>query len=273
MTLDAVEFRPDEIFREVAASVGRRARDKGLDFAVEIAPDLPPHLIGDPARLRQILVNLCGNAVKFTPAGSVATMITWTPAGPGEIVLSIVVSDTGIGMSDAQKSRLFEAFAQADSSTTRRFGGTGLGLVICKSLVDMMGGQITVDSAEGQGACFGVTVPFRLGADGRRSVLAATVDHGACGETIEDGAGPDADALRDLYVQLRVHLLADDTDAVPLAMDLAARTRGTAFAEVGARIEAMVGRYDFIGALDAIEILESSLGMGANLGPEGNIHD
>lgn len=126
-----------------------------------IAPSFPVLLKGDAARLRQVLVNLLGNAVKFTPRGSVRLEVTDRPSvDPSRVRLRFQVRDTGIGISPAAQARLFEPFMQADSSTTRKYGGTGLGLAICRKLIGLMGGEIAVQSAEGQGSTFAFEVEF-----------------------------------------------------------------------------------------------------------------
>jgi CheY-like chemotaxis protein/HPt (histidine-containing phosphotransfer) domain-containing protein len=136
------------------------AQRKGLEIAAQIAPDVPDWVRGDPARLRQVILNLIGNAVKFTATGYIeieATAITGTDGGG---VLKLTVTDTGIGISEAARAQLFQKFVQADNSVTRRYGGTGLGLAISKQLVVLMGGEIGFDSKPGQGAIFWFTVRF-----------------------------------------------------------------------------------------------------------------
>ena len=135
------------------AEVGRQAAAKGLDLRVDVAADLPP-VLADPQRLRQVLLNLAGNAVKFTEAGGVA--IEARPAGNG---VEIAVSDTGIGIPPDALPHVFDEFRQADSSTTRRYGGSGLGLSIARRLVDLHGGTIHVESAPGAGSTFVVELP------------------------------------------------------------------------------------------------------------------
>ncbi|WP_266217221.1 ATP-binding protein [Paraliomyxa miuraensis] len=141
-----------------------RAVDKGLLLSLAFEPEDPPTLLGDPTRLRQILINLVSNAIKFTHEGEVAVAIGVEPQAPGESPpgpcwLSIQVRDTGIGMSEEQVRRLFQAFRQGDASTTRRYGGTGLGLAICKGLAESMGGRMEVDSTSGEGSMFRCVVP------------------------------------------------------------------------------------------------------------------
>jgi signal transduction histidine kinase/CheY-like chemotaxis protein len=149
------DFRAD--IDEVLAIVSDRASSKGLNFIATIADDLPEHVMGDPTRLRQILVNLLVNAVKFTEKGSVELRI----APEGERIF-FSIRDTGIGMDQAARGRLFQAFGQADDSITRKFGGTGLGLVISRELVQAMGGDIEVDSAPGVGSCFWFSLPLQF---------------------------------------------------------------------------------------------------------------
>jgi len=145
---------------ELLALFQRRAAEQGVALASEIAPDVPAHVVVDPVRLRQVLVNLVGNGLKFTEAGEVAVRIERAAEGdaPDTCLLRIAVSDTGIGIAPEHQAHIFEAFRQADGSTTRRFGGTGLGLAISKRLVELMGGTLTVASAPGRGSTFTFTV-------------------------------------------------------------------------------------------------------------------
>ncbi len=156
LELEHIDFAPAALIREVAALMqpSAQARNNQLDID---AQGLPGFVRGDPTRLRQVLYNLLGNAIKFTRDGQVALRCRAT-ADADRITLDFSVSDTGIGMTPAQLSRLFEAYTQADASTTRRFGGTGLGLSICKHLVQAMGGAITVQSEAGKGSVFSFSV-------------------------------------------------------------------------------------------------------------------
>jgi signal transduction histidine kinase/AmiR/NasT family two-component response regulator len=144
-----------------------QARGKGLTLDWAVAGGVSTRLVGDPARLRQVLLNLLGNAVKFTEKGGVHLEIAQTEDINGGVVLRFSVRDTGIGISEAAQKKLFQSFTQADSSTTRKFGGTGLGLAICRRLVELMGGGIAVNSAPGGGTVFCFTLPFsRENSDG-----------------------------------------------------------------------------------------------------------
>lgn len=163
MELERVEFRLDEVLANVSTVTGDKAHDKGLELLFHTASDVPATLNGDPLRLGQILINLINNAIKFTAYGEVALDVQLQQQVDGKVKLQFGVRDTGIGLSAEAQQRLFSAFAQADGSTTRKFGGTGLGLSICKRLVEMMGGEIWVDSAEGQGSHFCFTAWFDCG--------------------------------------------------------------------------------------------------------------
>src|SRR4029453_6110718 len=145
---------------DVLSLLAERAQRKGLELACRLSESLPPRVRGDPARLRQILINLVGNAVKFTEGGEVVVSVD-TLARDAEVArVRFEVRDTGIGIPAAARGELFEPFQQADASTTRRYGGTGLGLAICRQLVDQMGGQIGFESEEGRGTRFFFTVPL-----------------------------------------------------------------------------------------------------------------
>lgn len=156
LELEAAPFDPRDIFHDVIALQEGPASDKGLALACEIAADVPACVRGDPMRLRQILGNLVANALKFTEKGAVRVVADYTPEG----VLKVAIEDTGIGIPPEVQATLFRRFHQADASTTRRFGGTGLGLAICRQLVEAMGGEIGVESAEGCGATFRFAVPL-----------------------------------------------------------------------------------------------------------------
>ncbi len=162
LTLEATAFDLHAVLDNLSGMLSVRAAEKGLELLFDVAPDVPYALVGDPLRLGQILMNLTGNAIKFTDAGQIVVRVGVKKRGPDFARLQFTVIDTGIGMSEVEQQRLFQAFSQADSSTTRRFGGTGLGLAICRRLVEMMDGEIRVDSEPGRGSRFSFDV--RLGA-------------------------------------------------------------------------------------------------------------
>jgi two-component system sensor histidine kinase/response regulator len=161
LTLESIRFSLHTVFDDIVGIIGHRTVEKGLELRMDIAPELPQYLVGDPLRLSQILVNLAGNAVKFTQRGHIAVRAQLVEAVGQELKVRFAVEDTGIGLSREQVGRLFRSFAQADSSTTRQYGGTGLGLSISKRLVELMGGEIGVDSVPGQGSTFWFTAIMR----------------------------------------------------------------------------------------------------------------
>ncbi|HEY0947355.1 MAG TPA: response regulator, partial [Opitutaceae bacterium] len=158
LDLEQADFDPGEQIRNAIELQADAAHRKGLELVLDIAPGVPPLVRGDSTRLRQIILNLVGNAIKFTERGSVVVNVTAATDSRDRPLLRIEVSDTGIGIPASVQGTLFEPFVQADTSTTRRFGGTGLGLAICKRLVELMDGTIGVESQPGSGATFWFTV-------------------------------------------------------------------------------------------------------------------
>jgi CheY-like chemotaxis protein len=179
LELEAVEFEVRDVFEQTSAMLAASARDKGLDMEIEVDPDVPSRVVGDPTRLGQILSNLVSNAVKFTSDGEVCIRTSVAERGDDEVTLRVDVRDTGIGISAAQRARLFEPFRQADASTTRTFGGTGLGLAIAGQLVNALGGEIGLESTPDVGSTFWFTCRFALAAtpeNGGRPGPAASPD-------------------------------------------------------------------------------------------------
>ena len=174
---ERVPFRLGEVVGGVAEAVRFRADEKGLDLAVDVADDVPAHLVGDPVRLSQILLNLLSNAVKFTARGRVRLAATRTDAGTGSdgaenhAALRFTVEDTGVGIPADKLAAVFDRFTQAASDTTRKFGGTGLGLAIVKELTERQGGTVQVESVEGEGTRFAVTIPFAVAEEAPETVL------------------------------------------------------------------------------------------------------
>ena len=165
MQLEATEFVLDEVLDNVASVLLHRAQEKGLALQYLVEPEVPPRLVGDPLRLAQILINLIGNALKFTANGSVTVFVRRVPCDSCSVMLELDVQDTGIGLSQEQQQNLFQAFTQADTSITRKYGGTGLGLTICKRLSQLMDGDIWVTSQPGVGSTFTFAVKLGLGSE------------------------------------------------------------------------------------------------------------
>ncbi len=161
LDIEAVAFSPAEVLTAAAKTVATRAHEKSLQLILDLAPTLPRRAIGDPGRLRQVALNLLSNAIKFTHRGEVTLSARMTAADGDEASLLVSVRDSGIGIPREKHQRVFEAFSQADSSTTREYGGTGLGLTICARLVALMGGAMTLESAPGEGSVFGFSVRVR----------------------------------------------------------------------------------------------------------------
>lgn len=175
LDLDLIEFNIRNIVEETARMMALPADEKGLELITEVDPGVPEVLIGDPVRVRQVLFNLLGNAIKFTERGEVVVGLT-AEENPEGFSVHMVVSDTGIGIPKERQQSIFEAFAQADTSTTRRFGGTGLGLTITSRLIHLMGGRIWVESELGQGSRFHCTVQCGVAAQPARTESSRSVD-------------------------------------------------------------------------------------------------
>ena len=162
MIVEPEKFNIRELLDEVVSIMATQTRSKNLDLAHLIAYSVPAYLVGDARRIRQLLLNLCGNAIKFTENGEISIHVTREDSDDDHLRLRFEVRDTGIGISGEAKNKIFEAFSQADESTTRKYGGTGLGLAICKQLVRVLGGEIGVDSEAGKGSTFWFVLPIEV---------------------------------------------------------------------------------------------------------------
>jgi signal transduction histidine kinase/CheY-like chemotaxis protein len=176
LDIEAVEFSPVDVLTAAAKTVATRAHEKGLQLILDLAPTLPARAIGDPGRLRQVALNLLSNAIKFTHRGEVTLSARVTAEDGDDASLLVAVRDTGIGIPREKHQRVFESFSQADSSTTREYGGTGLGLTICARLVALMGGAMTLESAPNEGSAFGFSVRVRRCATASSPPVRSTLD-------------------------------------------------------------------------------------------------
>jgi two-component system sensor histidine kinase/response regulator len=171
LDIDAIDFNLGDCLGDTMKTLSLRAHQKGLELAFEIEPDVPDAIVGDPGRLRQIILNLVGNAIKFTEQGEVVLSVQLLTNVQGEVQLRFTVADTGIGIAPDKQTAIFEAFQQADGSMTRKYGGTGLGLTISSRLVDLMGGRIWIDSVPGEGSRFYFTANFRVQKAATRTIV------------------------------------------------------------------------------------------------------
>lgn len=176
MTINRESFSLDDLVASLASIMSLDASDKKLELAIGVEPDVPRGLVGDELRIRQVLINLINNAIKFTERGGVSLLIRLTERNAVEATAEFIVRDTGIGMTEAQLGNLFEEFTQADSSMTRRFGGTGLGLAITRKLVYLMGGTIDVSSRVGEGSEFTVSLPLGIAPFRTDLAVSPTID-------------------------------------------------------------------------------------------------
>ena len=198
LDIERIDFSLNEVLANVSAVTAQRAQEKDLRYHFDIAEDVPVHLIGDPIRLGQVLINLMNNAIKFTEEGEVKLTCHTTRVGGRTIALHFCVHDTGIGLTPDEQRKLFQAFTQADGSITRKFGGTGLGLTISKRLVEMMGGAISLQSEPGVGSVFSFSIHVELSTLSDKPAL--TLPDGVRGRRVL--IVDDNPAAREILIQL-----------------------------------------------------------------------
>ncbi|MFO1160910.1 MAG: response regulator [Reyranellaceae bacterium] len=220
LALEDIAFDMDAVLANVSTLVAEKAQDKGLELVIDIARDIPQSLRGDPLRLGQVVTNLLSNAIKFTEQGEVRLAAAVSERTGDRLKLRIAVADTGIGMTPEQAGKLFRAFSQADSSTSRKHGGTGLGLTIARRLVEMMGGTIWVDSEPGVGSTFTFTAWLGLADDAPRRLVPARLN-GLKVLIVDDNAFARA-ALEDLVAPLGADIALAASGGE--ALDVLART-------------------------------------------------
>ncbi|CAK8712080.1 histidine kinase [Candidatus Electronema halotolerans] len=176
MRIEQVPFNLPDLFDKLVLMFSEHSRRKNIALSLSLSPDLPQQVVGDPVRLHQVLANLIGNAVKFTEAGQIMVRVATARRSDEQVEINFSVQDTGIGISPDQLPQLFESFKQADNSTARKYGGTGLGLTISKNLVDLMGGDLTVASEAGVGSTFSCSLLFQLPAQQNSGLAADSAD-------------------------------------------------------------------------------------------------
>ena len=221
LEMETIEFGLDTVLEQLTDAVAMQAEQKGLEFLIRYDVDIPATLIGDPLRFKQILLNLCSNAIKFTEQGEVELAFRRLSAGDNTVTVQISIRDTGIGMDQESQNRLFQKFTQADQSTTRRFGGTGLGLAISKHLVELMGGRIWIeDSQPGKGTTMCCTVQLRIAEQAEAHRRALVAQTGPLLQGIRVLVVDDNDVSREIlsemlrFFQLDVSVAADGQSAM-----------------------------------------------------------
>ena len=226
LELETVDFEIDRIFKTLCDLVSERATAKGLEIVNQIDPALPPVLQGDPTRLGQILVNFASNAVKFTATGHVVLRAVLKARQDERLTVRFEIADTGPGLSAEQQARLFQAFEQADSSTTRRFGGSGLGLAISKRLAEVMGGQVGVVSTPGAGSIFWFEAAFTVGQAPVETLAPAALPHRLL---LVDDLPAAREAMAGMLAHYPMHVLTAESGAQAIERFVAARASGEPF--------------------------------------------
>jgi PAS domain S-box-containing protein len=230
MSLEATAFDLVEVVEKTIETLAIRADEKRLELAIRFAPNVPTLLVGDPLRLRQVVTNLIGNAIKFTDAGEVAILIEQDPSAKKPGRLRFAVSDTGIGIGADKLANIFSAFTQADSSTTRKYGGSGLGLAIVERLVGLMGGRVWAESTPGKGSTFFFTAHFEI--DSARSdahPIASTPDLAGLKILITDDNQTSRAILAETLMQHRADVAQSASAADSLSLIRNANDSGSAF--------------------------------------------
>ncbi len=218
LDLDPIDFSLRDNLGDTLKTLAIRAHQKGLELAAHILPDVPDELVGDPIRLRQIVVNLIGNAIKFTDTGEVVVRVELDAREGGDIRLHFAVSDTGIGIPADKQSVIFEAFSQADGSTTRKYGGTGLGLAIATQLVQIMGGKIWVESEVGKGSTFHFTVSMQPSKDFKSKTRAGRADLEGLRVLVVDDNATNRQILEEVLLGWQMKPVTADSAATGLAL-------------------------------------------------------
>jgi PAS domain S-box-containing protein len=228
LDVEAVPFELDRVLENVANVTADKATAKGLELVCDMAPGVLSDLVGDPLRIGQVLINYVTNAIKFTEKGEVSVIVSTDRLGPTEVLLRFEVRDTGIGLNEAQVSRLFKSFQQGDASTTRRYGGSGLGLAISKALAEAMGGSVGVDSVPGKGSTFWFTARVAVG-EAREPQHLPNLDLRGRRVLVVDDNEHAAHVLVDMLEALGFHAQAADSGVAALSMVAESDVNGTPF--------------------------------------------
>jgi PAS domain S-box-containing protein len=229
LKLDRVPFVVRDTIEDSVKLFGPRAAQKGLELSCRIAPDVPAAVIGDPGRLRQIVLNLVSNAVKFTDAGEVGVELVVAERSADEVLLRCTVRDTGIGIPESKRWEIFGAFVQADASTTRRYGGTGLGLTISAQLVEMMGGRLWLESEPGQGSRFNFVARFDVHKGATETVPTPSFDLRSLRALVVDDNATNRLILTEILESWQMKAAAADGADTALQMLRSAADRGLPF--------------------------------------------
>jgi two-component system, sensor histidine kinase and response regulator len=259
LDLHPVDFALRECLSETMKTLALRAHEKGIELAYHVPPDVPEHLVGDPGRLRQVLTNLVGNAIKFTEQGEVLVQVGVVERRDAQALLGFEVRDTGIGIPAEQQQRIFEAFTQVDASSTRRHGGTGLGLAITSQLVQLMGGELKLQSAPGSGSTFLATVRFGLShaQSGVRAASPPEALHGLPVLVVDDNA-TNRLILSEMLAGWQMHAIAVDGADAALAEMHRARAGGSPYWLV--LVDAMMPQVDGFMLMERIRASPELLG-------------
>jgi signal transduction histidine kinase/CheY-like chemotaxis protein len=257
LSLEIMDFDLRTAVAETLDLVAKPAADKGVHLACLVHANVPSALRGDPGRLRQILLNLLSNALKFTAKGEVTVAVSLLDSTDDRAIVQFAVQDSGIGLSPEAQGRLFQPFSQADSTTTRKYGGTGLGLAICKQLTELMGGQIGVESQVGAGSRFWFSVPFVTQPCGAQTGLQQAVqDLRGLGLCIVDGQAPTRRMLESYATKwgVRCRLVLDGTEVLGVLRAAAAEGAAYDFAIIDMQMPGM-GGLDLARAIKADPVL------------------
>jgi PAS domain S-box-containing protein len=233
LELEETEFAIRDLLRDTLKTLAVRADKKHLELSVRVAPEVPYTVVGDPTRLRQLIVNLVGNAIKFTEQGNIIVDAELERDSGGEVPISFLVSDTGIGIPLEKQHLIFDSFAQVDGSTTRRFGGTGLGLTISKRLVELMGGRLWLESEVGKGSTFHFTTKFRRGtASALQNERSAGKKLSGIDVLVVDDNSPNRNILAEMLTNWRMKPTLAESGAEALNSMEAAQRLGKTFSLV-----------------------------------------